>query len=264
MTIPRDFESVLIRAWEATNKVPGHLQKNEALFLGILAACVPAAGTIVEIGSFKGRSTVMLATVASHYGSGPVVAIDPHNSPILLDHSSGTEATSYQEFLHSIQTNNLSEHVEPHVAYSSEVAKSWKRPIRILWIDGDHSLEGVKADVAGFLPFLVPNGVIAFHDTLNAFAGPIQVFANEILASDRFGPAGFVHSIAWAQFRPSDGVKFKREREKLRRAASRLIPYVQNGNELRGIRKRLYKLNRARIPRAGIDANRWVKSLEHR
>jgi hypothetical protein len=261
--IPADLDAVLARAWKLTEKTPGHLQRNEALFLGILAACVPASGTIVEIGSFKGRWTVMLATVAAHYGGGPVVAIDPHNSPILLNHTGGTEASSYKEFLHSIQSSGVSEHVEPRVAYSTEVAKDWNRPIRILWIDGDHTLEGVRADVAGFLRFVVPGGVIAFHDALNTFSGPIKVFADQFLASDQFGAAGFVHSIAWTQYRPQDGARFKREKAKLRRAASRLIPFVEKDEELHGMRKRLFKLNRYRVPHSAMDAPQWVKSLEH-
>ena len=48
--IPADFATVLNEAWEETRKVPGHLAENEARFLGLLAGCVPARGTIVEIG----------------------------------------------------------------------------------------------------------------------------------------------------------------------------------------------------------------------
>jgi predicted O-methyltransferase YrrM len=202
--IPADLKTVLNTAWEETRKVSGHLGENETRFLGLLAACVPARGAIVEIGSFKGRSTVMLAKVASHYGLGPVVAIDPHNSPILLDHQADPEASSYQDFLASIRSAGLSDHVEPRRAYSAEVAGSWNRPIRLLWIDGDHSYQGAKKDLDGFLPHLVPFGVVAFHDALNAFPGPIRVFVEDVLRSDRFGPAGFVQSIAWAQYRPHD------------------------------------------------------------
>jgi len=259
--IPEDLKTVLNTAWEETRKVPGHLGENETRFLGLLAACVPARGTIVEIGSFKGRSTVMLAKVASHYGLGPIVAIDPHNSPILLDHQADPEASSYQDFLASIRSAGLSAHVEPHRAYSAEVAGSWNRPIRLLWIDGDHSYQGAKKDVDGFLPHLVPFGVVAFHDALNAFPGPIRVFVEDVLRSDRFGPAGFVHSIAWAQYRPHDGHAFRDRRASLARRASRLIPFVESGNELRGMAKRRYKFNRFRVPHSSIDPREWASFL---
>src|SRR2546421_12065082 len=85
--LPPDLDEVLEDAWQKARRVPGYLGENEARFLGILAACAPAPaeGAIVEIGSFKGKSTVMLASVAVHYGLGPVVAIDPHNAPCATD-----------------------------------------------------------------------------------------------------------------------------------------------------------------------------------
>jgi predicted O-methyltransferase YrrM len=256
--IPGDLETVLKDAWEETRKVPGHLGENEARFLGLLAACVPAKGTIVEIGSFKGRSTVMLAKVASHYDLGPIVAIDPHDSPILLDHQSDPEASSYRDFLTFIHAAGVSNQVESHVTHSAAVASSWNRPIRLLWIDGDHTYKGAKKDLDGFFPHLVPLGVVAFHDALNAFPGPIRVFVEDILRSDRFGPAGFVHSIAWAQFRPQDGHAFSERRSSLARRASRLIPFVESGNELDGMAKRRYKFNRFRVPHSAIDPHDWA------
>ena len=264
--IPADLNTVLDNSWEETRKVPGHLGENEARFLGLLAACVPAKGCIVEIGSFKGRSTVMLAKVGSHYGLDPVVAIDPHNSPILLNHQANSEASSYQDFVNSIHSAGVSNHVESHVAYSTDVAASWRRPIRLLWIDGDHNYEGAKTDLDNFLPHLVPGGVVAFHDALNAFPGPIRVFVEDVLRSDRFGPAGFVHSIAWAQFRPEDGHRFREQRSSLARRAARLIPFVEagkeGGNELRGMAKRLYKLNRFLVPHSAIAPGDWASLVD--
>lgn len=256
--IPADLQSVLNGAWHETARVTGHLQENEARFLGLLAACVPANGAIVEIGSFKGRSTVMLAKVAAHYGYGPVVAIDPHNSPELLDRQANPAASSYQEFLNSIRGAGVTDHVEAHLAYSTDVARSWNRSIRFLWIDGDHSFEGAKNDFDGFFPHVAPFGIVAFHDALNAFAGPIRVFVEDILRSDRFGAAGFVHSIAWAQFRPEDGHLFREQRSALAKRAARLIPFVENGNELRGMAKRRYKFNRFRVPHAAIQPKEWA------
>ena len=262
IAIPPDLEHVIDEAWEATKDVPGYLVENEARFLGVLAALVPAKGAIVEIGSFRGRSTVMLAKVASHYGLGPIVAIDPHNSPILLP--SGGDASSFDDFRSSIRSAGIEQHVEPRVAYSKDVSPSWNRPIRLLWIDGDHSYGGAKADYDGFLPHVVPNGVIALHDSLSTFDGPIRVFVEEMLRSDRFGPAGFVHSIAWSQFRPADGPAFKSQREKLARRAARLIPFVEDARELRGLEKIRYKLNRSRVPRFPLTYGAWAEQLDAR
>jgi hypothetical protein len=261
VTIPQDLDSVLDAAWKATQTIPGHLGEAEARFLGLLAASVPAKGSIVEIGSFKGRSTVMLAKVASHYDSAPVIAIDPHNSPILLDHADNPTASSYPDFLASIDKAGVSQFVEPHVAYSSALASSWSRPIRLLWIDGDPTYEGAKQDLDGFLPHVVPFGVVAIHDALNAFPGPIRIFVEELLRSDQFGPAGFVNSIAWAQYRPGDGNNFKQQRLALARAASRLIPFVQSGGELRGLTKRRYKINRFRVPHGAVEPSVWASFL---
>lgn len=253
--LPQGIEEVIERAWQATKDVPGFLGENEARFLGLAAASVPASGVIVEIGSFKGKSTVMLANVAAHYGLGPIVSIDPHThnlSPKNGD-SSGLPST-YEDFLHSLRQAGVEEHVEVHREYSQQASQNWTRPIRFLWIDGDHSYEGAKQDFVSFFPYLDPLGVVAFHDALNNFPGPIQVFVEDILRSSKFGPMGFVQSIAWAQFRPSGAAKFAIQRRQLERRASRLVPFVKRNAELRGLSKIRYKLNRSRVPRTLLSA----------
>ena len=260
--IPADLSQVIDHAWQLTAQIPGYLLENEAKFLGFLAAVAPRDGAIVEIGSYRGRSTVMLAKVAAHYGLGPVVAIDPHNSPILLNPDGSNRFSSYDDFLQNIRLAGVADHVEPHLAYSTEISPAWRRPIRLLWIDGDHSLGGVKADIDGFLPHLVPFGVVAMHDALSNFAGPIRVFVEEMLRSDQFGPAGFVHSIAWAQFRPADGAAFRGQRAKLAKRAAKLIPLVEEGKELRGFKKMRFKLTRSRIPSFPLSHQAWAAQLD--
>ena len=144
IAIPADLSNVLDEAWEATRPVPGLLLENEARFLGLLAACTPATGRIVEIGSFKGRSTVMLAKVAAHYGLGRVVAIDPHTYNLSQKTAAGTgdcgrPASTHDDFLSSLRTAGVMEHVDIRHAISKDVSSSWNNPIRLLWIDGDHT-----------------------------------------------------------------------------------------------------------------------------
>jgi hypothetical protein len=259
--LPPDLEKVIEDAWHATKDVPGFLGENEARFLGLVAACVPAPGLIVEIGSFKGRSTVMLAKVASHYGLGPIISIDPHTHALTAKNDSDPHPSTYDDFLASIRGAGVEQHVEIHRALSKDVSHTWNRPIRFLWIDGDHTYEGAKQDFDGFIPFVSPSGVVALHDALNNFPGPIRVFVEEMLRPDRFGPSGFVNSIAWAQFRPTDGATFARERRNLERRAERLIPFTQKNQELRGLSKIKYKLTRSRVPRSPISANELAKVL---
>src|SRR5438552_18467452 len=85
MSLPQDFDVVIQEAWERAREVPGYIGELEFRALGLLAAAAPPGGVTVEIGSFKGKSTVALASIAAQYGFGQVVSIDPHTSPSVTD-----------------------------------------------------------------------------------------------------------------------------------------------------------------------------------
>src|SRR2546425_10633196 len=82
------------------------------------------------------------------------------------------------------------------------------------WIDGDHVYEAVKQDLALFRPYLAPGAIVAMHDVLGTWPGPLRVFVEDVLGSDDFGPAGCFKSIGWGQDRPADGRagRFRRPR----------------------------------------------------
>jgi MMP 1-O-methyltransferase len=262
--LPPDLDEELEKAWLLTDRTPGFLGESEARFLGLLAACVPARGAIVEIGSFKGKSTVMLASVAAHYGLGPVIAIDPHTAPAVTDAKIAPGSSTFEEFISALRSAHVEDSVEIHRAYSREAAKGWNRPIRLLWIDGDHTFAGAREDFELFSPFLSNGAVVAMHDALHAYEGPIRVFVERILRSDKFGPAGFVQSVAWSQYRPDDGVAFRTDREQLAARAGRLLPFLANARPLRGLTKLRYKLARSRVPRAPISPASWSAMVSSR
>jgi len=61
------------------------------------------------------------------------------------------------------------------------------RKIDLLFIDGDHRYDGVKADFLSYLPFLAPNGKVAFHDVLPAYREADGSFVNGwVIKVDRF------------------------------------------------------------------------------
>jgi len=84
------------------------------------------------------------------------------------------------------------------------------------------------------------------------------VFVEQVLSSDRFGPAGFSGSIGWAQFRPSDGGRFRRDRLALARRCAPLVSLLKDGRNPRGVRKLWFKVLRSRIPHDLPSAESWV------
>jgi hypothetical protein len=261
MPLPYDLDTVLEEAWRRAQNVPGYIGEMEFRALGLLAAGASGSGVTVEIGSFKGKSTVVLASIAARYGLGPVVSIDPHTAPSPTDPELGAESSSFEAFLSTLRTTQMESHVEVHRARSKEVAAHWNRPIRLLWIDGDHTYAGAKQDFSLFAPYLVEGAIVAIHDTLHEFEGPIRVFVEEVLRSDQFGPAGFFHTIGWAQYRPSDGKRFQAQRERLARRAAKLIPLVANGRPVKGITKLRFKICCAQIPHRVLSAAEWSAML---
>ncbi len=261
--VPRDLEAVCDEAWRCVRDTPGYLSEREARFLTLAAVCAPAEGAIVEIGSFKGRSTVGLAYVTRHYGLGKVVAVDPHTSPSPTDPDLGGQRSSFEEFLANLRRAGVADWVESYRLFSRELAKTWNRPIRLLWIDGDHTYEGAKQDLALFRPHLATGAIVAMHDVLGTFEGSLRVFVEHVLGSDDFGPAGYCGSIGWAQYRPADGraPRFRRSRRLLAWPASHLIPVARAGRVATGFNKWRYKFWRALAPHGAVDPVAWVAQV---
>ncbi len=113
--------------------------------------------TIAEVGSYTGASTCILAAFAERYGGGTVYAIDP------FFNVEGRE--SYDAGYEAVFDRNVApyrDRVQKVKGLSWDVP--WERPIDLLFLDGDHSYEGLAKDLAKFLPFLVPGSVVIFHD----------------------------------------------------------------------------------------------------
>ena len=154
-----------------TREIEGWLDDMQGYVLSLMAEQGPGVGEIVEIGSFKGKSTCWLAYGAKSAGREKVTAIDPFTgSP---EHQPGEElsdpdleelGSTFPSFEKNLRTMDLYDHVAPIVATSCDAAKDWDRPVRLLFIDGDHSYEGSKQDFDLWVPRVVPGGLIALHD----------------------------------------------------------------------------------------------------
>ena len=189
-----ELEQEAGRARERAVRVDGWLSDAQGRALFEAAAASTGRGAIVEIGSWKGRSTTWLASGARLAGR-RVYAIDPHRLS-----REDPRAATLDEFLGNLARNDLADAVEPLIMTSEEAAGRIAGPIELLFIDGDHSYKAVRRDAELWLPRLIDGGTVMFHDVATAaYTGPRRVVRQMVCRDPRFHRIGRVGSMVVAR-----------------------------------------------------------------
>ena len=164
----------------ALHDIYGFLSPGECALLYRLATAAPAGSTLVEIGSFQGKSTVSLALGARVSGS-RVYAIDPHEDlQVTSDTHYGME--NHVALLRNLVAFEVADLVRLIGLPSHSAFAAWGHPIRILWIDGSHDYEAVALDFSLWSLHLDAQGSIALHDASGHWPG-VSRLVDEILAA---------------------------------------------------------------------------------
>lgn len=165
---------------ESINEIEGHLTGGQDIALFSLAKEVPENGIIIEIGSFKGKSTACLA--AGCYGTNKkVYAIDPFTSQPSEEYNESIWTYSIDDITNNLTKYGLINHVNLIKGYSQDIGKEWNIECDMLFIDGAHTYEGCLSDFNLFFKWLKPNGVFALHDVMEGspWAGVLKVWQEE-------------------------------------------------------------------------------------
>lgn len=157
-----------------------------------LAKAASPDGVIVEVGSYRGASTIALAQGSLDGPQIPVFAIDPHDFVSMTGYQYAMHDSA--AFMQHMLIAGVAHLVRPVTLFSYEVYDGWRRPISLLWLDGDHTYEGVKQDFERFSPHLLPQAPIAFHDAKAKKFGVHQLIA-ELLASGDYEQVSDVRRI---------------------------------------------------------------------
>lgn len=145
----------------------------EALYA--FAACVPADQTIVEIGSYHGKSTAYLATGAALDYGAAVFAVDAWSDEVSAWRSSVLErlpSPSYQKFTEQLDKAGVNVYAMKNLStIAAEVYgqpdahhEATGRPVGLLYIDGDHHAQAVMADYRAWRQHLADDALIIFDD----------------------------------------------------------------------------------------------------
>jgi predicted O-methyltransferase YrrM len=179
------------RATAAT--IEGWLTDAEGELLFRLAAGCPPKLPVVEIGSWKGKSTVWLASGVRPSAGTVVFAIDPHEQSL-----EDPGATTLEELMTNLARSGVAHVVVPIVAASHDVATTFAQTAGVVFVDGSHLEDAVRIDLADWFPKLADGGVLALHDVLNErWPGPRRAIRRFMWRSTEINTVQFVDSIAW-------------------------------------------------------------------
>ena len=218
--LPIHLRSDLIRMgrlgwtmWQS-RRVTGWTRGEEAARLAQVAYELGENATIVEIGSFLGCSTILLAGARKLRGSGKVHSVDPFDVsgdsfsvPVYEEIVGPRPATLRSRFERNLSRAGIRRWVEIHQGRAAEVARTWKSRVDLLFLDGDQSMEGVQAAYDAWSPFLLPGAVLVLHNSRPGYRRETHDgharLAEALVRTPEYGNVEHVGSTTFLQKRPT-------------------------------------------------------------
>jgi len=162
------------RLFALAEQVPGFLPRDEGRALYDAALRYLDGGVGVEIGTYCGKSTLLLGaaaqqtagvlyTVDHHHGSEEHQPGWEYHDASMVDDVTGLFDT-LPTFRRTLDAAGLDEHVVAVVGRSPVVARGWRSPLQFLFIDGGHSEQAATQDFEGWAKWVTIGGALAIHD----------------------------------------------------------------------------------------------------
>lgn len=181
---------------EKIKDIEGFLSDDEAYALYTLARSCSGKGKIVEIGSWKGKSTICLGHGSMAGNAVTIYAVDPHIGS--QEHQKGAPVWTFDEFKKNIQKAGLDQVVVALVKASEEASREFHESIEMLFIDGAHDYDSVKRDFELWTPKVIDGGYVVMHDVSDDWEGPWRVAREMIYESGKFKNVRTIDTLIYA------------------------------------------------------------------
>jgi len=186
--------------------VEGWMTDDQARRLWDRAATVRSGGQIVEIGSYRGRSAIVLARAAG--GRASVVAIDPHagndRGPQQIYGTVDEGDTDNHTFVTNLRRAGVSDQVRHVRLPSQDAGREVSGAIDMLYIDGAHRYGPARDDIDEWGARVADDGTMLIHDSFSS-VGVTAALIRLLFASGRFLFVGRVGSLAEYRREPVRG-----------------------------------------------------------
>ena len=190
---PVRFEAV----WGPAGKVEGWLTTEQGLRLFDAARALGPGATIVEIGSFRGRSTIVLALSAPD--DAEVVAIDPHGGgdrgPGEIDPDAARGDADHAAFTANLAGAGAAPRVRHVRKLSADALGDVSGDVDLLFVDGAHRLGPARADIVQWGNRVSDGCTMLVHDAFSSVGVTLALLSTTAFSA-RWRYAGRVGSLA--------------------------------------------------------------------
>jgi predicted O-methyltransferase YrrM len=175
----------------AVDGVEGWMTPGQGATLVEAARRCPAGGTIVEIGSFRGRSTIVLALATDP--SVDVIAIDPHagndRGPKEISGFADEAADDHAAFTANLAAAGVADRVRHLRMFSDAALDAVDGTLDVLYVDGAHRYAPARADIVAWGARVRDGGTMLIHDSFSSI-GVTAAILRELVPGTRFRYVG--------------------------------------------------------------------------
>jgi len=162
--------------WHKINQITGWFSQDEAIAMQSLVKGLPPGARVAELGSFQGRSSVVIASVLPP--DGILYCVDHfEGSP---EHKGGDFKLEYLgvNFINNIKKFQVDDQIRVLIMDTLEASERFVGEFfHLVFIDAAHDYEGVKADILQWYPKIKMKGFLICHDYCTGWQGVIDAIS---------------------------------------------------------------------------------------
>ena len=176
--------------------VEGWMSPDQARRLYDAARTAAPGQRIVEIGSFRGRSMIVLATAAEP--GVELVAIDPHagndRGPQEIEGFAAEAQDDHAVFNRNLAAAGVADRVRHVRAFSDAALVDVPGAVQVLYVDGAHRYAPARADIRDWGNRVEPGGTMLIHDSFSS-VGVTLAILRELVWSSQWRYVGRARSM---------------------------------------------------------------------